>query len=369
MKVLLVSINSIHEQTGGGIYLRTLKSLYEMSGTKVDIFSKNSPDYKIKKNIFTDLVGRILLCPSYIGAYFLKILIVSRKYDIIAFHSTRLGILAKIIKFVYKNKKVIFHSDNVESSLIQEINVNTGVLKKILITIDSFLIPFSETSAVKNCEIISFITEEDRTATENNLALEVKNKSIIIPVLLKSSLIPTDNSEEYIFFSGSFDFYPNQHAFSRIISLAKNNLNLKFCVSGRGLDNFIQEANINIPSNLSVYSDVSSSKMSELYQKAMLYLCPVKYGSGMKTKIAEALSYNLFVIADKDSSYGYKEAVENKVVFPVNSNVFDGNNNQLQEMVEKVEKLKIAANNKPYQIFNEYYSLEAGIESFRRNIL
>jgi hypothetical protein len=38
-------------------------------------------------------------------------------------------------------------------------------------------------------------------------------------------------------------------------------------------------------------------------------------------------------------------------------------------MVEEVEKLKIAANNKPYQIFNEYYSLEAGIESFRRNIL
>lgn len=49
MKVLLVSINSIHEQTGGGIYLRTLKSLYEMSGTKVDIFSKNSLIIKLKK--------------------------------------------------------------------------------------------------------------------------------------------------------------------------------------------------------------------------------------------------------------------------------------------------------------------------------
>lgn len=49
MKILLVSINSVYEQTGGGIYLRTLKSLYEMSGAQVDVFSKDSPDYKIRK--------------------------------------------------------------------------------------------------------------------------------------------------------------------------------------------------------------------------------------------------------------------------------------------------------------------------------
>ncbi|MDE4082918.1 MULTISPECIES: glycosyltransferase [Enterobacter cloacae complex] len=370
MKVLLVSINSIYEQTGGGIYLRTLKSLYEMSGTKVDIFSKNSPDYKVKKNIFTDLIGRILFCPSYIGAYVFNILIFSKKYDIIAFHSTRLGFLAKIIKFILKNKKIICHSDNVESLLIREVNVNTGILKKILIIIDTFLIPFSESSSVRNCEMISFITEEDKDATEKKLKINLQKKSFIVPVLLDSSPCPNDNSEGYLFFSGSFDFYPNQHALSRIVTLANNNKNLKFCVSGRGLDNFIKEANLTLPENLSIYSDVSSSKMSELYRKAMLYLCPVKYGSGMKTKIAEALSYNLFVITDEDSAYGYKYAIDNRVVFSVNSNLFDDVNSKiLQEMVEKVEQIKKNANNKPYQVFNEYYSLKAGIESFRRNIL
>ncbi|HDS9360574.1 TPA: glycosyltransferase [Enterobacter chengduensis] len=370
MKILLVSINSVYEQTGGGIYLRTLKSLYEMSGAEVDVFSKDSPDYKIRKNIFTDLMGRFLLCPSYIGTYFLKILSVSNKYDVIAFHSTRLGILAKMIKLFKVNKKIICHSDNVESSLIKEININTGILKRILIGVDSILIPYSESYSVKNCEMITFITEEDQKAIQNKMSFNVADKSFIIPVLLNSSNLPSGQHGDYIFFSGSFDFYPNQHALSRIITLAEKNINLKYCVSGRGLNKFISEAKLTIPENLSIFSDVTSTKMAELYQNALLYLCPVKFGSGMKTKIAEALSHNLFVIADKDSTYGYNDAVKKNVVYSVDSNFFESNDTEkLEDLIKVINTTKKNQAKKPYQAFKELYSLEAGIESFRRNIL
>ncbi|EJZ0949992.1 glycosyltransferase [Escherichia albertii] len=367
MKVFLISINSDKENTGGGIYLRTLKMLYERNGYKVCIFSKDCDLYKVKKNVITDLIGRLILCPSYIGYYIFHILIYSRKFNVIAIHSTRLGIIAKIIKLIYPDKRIIVHSDNVESILIRELRAKDSLAKKILMFIDRLLMPFSERCCGKYSYKMTFITDEDKIQSLRNNFVPVSNKYFTIPVLLdkpNSKDLEKDNS---VLFTGSFDFYPNQHAFMRLINLANANINTKFVVAGRYLSKFIEREKIRLPSNMIIFSDISSYEMDHLYRKAMLFICPVSYGSGMKTKVAEALSYDLYVIADERSTFGYQKAVSNKVVYKYSDDFFDSCEiGQLEKIIEKLTNKTNFYSITPSVIFEKYYSIDSGMNIFGR---
>ncbi|WP_407254626.1 glycosyltransferase [Escherichia coli] len=77
---------------------------------------------------------------------------------------------------------------------------------------------------------------------------------------------------------------------------------------GRRLDIFITNAGIQAPDNVTFESDIEPERLEQLYLESRLFLCPVRHGSGMKTKIAEALSYGLYVIANTRSTCGYETA-------------------------------------------------------------
>lgn len=365
MKVLIVSINDKNENTGGGIYLRTLIKLYKLSGCNVDVFSKNSSDYKVKKNIFTDLLGRLFLCPSYIGFYILKILIISNKYDVIAIHSGRLGMLLKFLKIVYK-KRIIIHTDNVELSLINQISYSGNYIKDFVIKIDKFLIPISERIIFSTDSLVTFITEEDRDVFHKLGYITEYDKNKIIPVLLDGNKTRTQTRKNNsILFTGSFDFYPNQHALQRLMNVALKNEDVDFIVAGRGLASYLKANDIIVPNNITTYSDISAENMHNLYAESKAFICPVYYGSGMKTKIAEALSYNLYVIADEVSCQGYSKAIEQKVVYTLPSDFFDNTlENALSDFINTILNSRMESSPSPVDVFTSQYSLESGLKRF-----
>lgn len=59
MRVTLLSINSLEENTGGGIYLRCLQKLYLKNGANVNVVCK-SHNNRYRKNVLTDLLSRII---------------------------------------------------------------------------------------------------------------------------------------------------------------------------------------------------------------------------------------------------------------------------------------------------------------------
>lgn len=367
MKVFLISINSDKENTGGGIYLRTLKTLYERNGYKIHIFSKDCDLYKVKKNILTDLVGRLLLCPSYIGYYIFHILIFSRNFNTIAIHSTRLGIIARVIKLIHPEKCIIVHSDNVESALIRELRSKKSLAKTILMFIDKLLMPLSEKYCGKYSDKMTFITEEDKSQSLKYNLIPTSNKYITLPVLLKKQKLKEIEKDNSVLFTGSFDFYPNQHAFMRLINLANANVNTKFVAAGRYLSKYIERGQIKLPSNMFIFSDISSDDMELLYRKSILFICPVSYGSGMKTKIAEALSYDLYVIADERSTFGYQAAVTNRVLYKQSSDFFDFCEiGQLEKIIENLKNKSNSCSITPYVVFEKYYSIDSGMNIFGR---
>lgn len=52
--------------------------------------------------------------------------------------------------------------------------------------------------------------------------------------------------------------------------------------------------------------------MSYLLSACDVFYSPIVLGSGMKTKIAEALSYGLYIYATEHSLIGYDEIINNK---------------------------------------------------------
>ncbi|WP_176494469.1 hypothetical protein [Cobetia sp. 5-25-4-2] len=322
MKVLIISINSFQELTGGGLYLRQIVDGYASKFANVTLVTKanNSNNYitpvktlDINKNFFADIVSRIFLLPSFHMVYFFTIFKEARTSDYLVFHSSRLGLLSWLLKRIFKDKKCIVHFDNVETILIRSSKLRFN-LKSCITLIDKLLVPFSEKLAIKSSDILTTITSEDRNMLKGNINL---SGNYILPICLPSKDINlSSDREKNLLFTGSFDFWPNQKALLRIIDLAHKNTSLNYVVAGRKLDLFVSglPSSTYVPKNVTLVSDPSVEAMSTLFSNSGYYINLVKDGSGMKTKIAEALSYGQTVISYRSGAIGYESAVNSGYV-------------------------------------------------------
>ncbi|EEQ9568951.1 hypothetical protein C2D13_23150 [Escherichia coli] len=87
----------------------------------------------------------------------------------------------------------------------------------------------------------------------------------------------------------------------------------------------------------------------------------------MKTKIAEALSYDLYVIADERSTFGYQAAVTNRVLYKQSSDFFDFCEiGQLEKIIENLKNTSNSCSITPYVVFEKYYSIDSGMNIFGR---
>ena len=377
-KILIISLNNISENTGGGHYFRALVAGYQALGNRVATISKfnrehktdldNSNNFFIKKNMFTDLISRLILSPTFIAFYIPYIFIKARKFDVIALHSSRLGGVAAILRICgYKN--IVMHFDNVESDLIKQSKVTLS-LKGAIIIVDRILVPLAEFLAIKASQKLTFITIEDK----NHFQQKYKNKlnQVVLPFCLNEPIAEeklknhlnskTRNDKPMLLFTGSFDFFPNIDAFETILSLAKKKPDFIFVVVGRKLNKIIE--NKNLPINLVIYSDVTKEQLEVCYLDADIFFCPVRLGSGMKTKIAEALSFGLPVISDLLSSTGYNEAITSDVLVNIDSRC-DIHSNDLENKV-KCFLDDFDVNRRARAVYNSNYGASSFINSIKK---
>ena len=100
----------------------------------------------------------------------------------------------------------------------------------------------------------------------------------------------------FITFAGDFSFAPNRAALDKIIELAQD-IDIQFKLFGSKFPNDVE-----LPSNVSFLGYADS--LMDLYKGARALIYPVQYGTGVKNKVIEAMSYGIPVI-------GYKEAFTN----------------------------------------------------------
>ncbi|HFQ7815815.1 TPA: glycosyltransferase [Citrobacter freundii] len=324
-KFCLISINSYNELTGGGVYLRTLVSFLNKQNVELtlvdkDISEKNfdvpaAKHFSLSKGLLQDVISRALLLPSFYMVHLFTILRICRDNDIIGVHNSRLGIICYLIKLFFPKKNIILFTDNFEFNLISQKKATvTSIYEKLIIR-------FNEWLGLYISDLVTYITENDRELM-NDYYKNCQQKHLVIPVVYENTQSKNSISSAFInkinilnadsrrklVFTASFDFFPNVEAAYKIIEKAKDNNNVVFVLAGRKLSSLSLGKN----ENVYMFEDLSNDEMSVLLSSCDVFYSPLMLGSGMKTKVAEALSYGLHVYGSKHTMIGYEEIKDNK---------------------------------------------------------
>ncbi|PKH05321.1 glycosyltransferase family 1 protein [Moritella sp. Urea-trap-13] len=328
-KVLLLSINSPSELTGGGHYFRTLIDGYSKNVETLTVIGKsdgnstrNTKNVKYKtfdKSLTSDFFSRVLLSPSFLFFYILSLIKYIKISDVIAIHSSRLGLIVGFVRLFFPNKKIITHFDNNESKLLfSRLKKPQANYRYFIAVVDFLLIQLSERLSLKLSHKLTFITKNDASSFSCS-------DVYIIPICFDNINFSKEMDAGYVLFTASFDFEPNLLALSDYIKTAVNNPSMKFIAAGRQLCN----VNCKIPDNMVFCSDPSMNEMELLFKEAKFYISCVNVGSGMKTKIAEAMKYQIPIFATSHSLIGYEDVKDKSFIFEystiedINSDTFD----------------------------------------------
>jgi glycosyltransferase involved in cell wall biosynthesis len=104
----------------------------------------------------------------------------------------------------------------------------------------------------------------------------------------------------------------------------------------------------------------NADSLYELYKDSLFVIAPIFKGSGMKTKVAESLMFGKIILATKEAASGYDSVPRDVLI-----ECFDKN-----KFIEFINKFIANNNNKFNQksrdIYEEFYSLDAGINRFKK---
>ena len=106
--------------------------------------------------------------------------------------------------------------------------------------------------------------------------------------------------EKFALFVGG-TFYANRAGIAWFVKEVAPHINIKICIVGRGFEQYREE--LEIDGKVEVIGGVVC--LADWYQKAQFVIAPIFDGSGMKTKVAEALMYGKKIIGTPEAFSGY----------------------------------------------------------------
>ena len=126
------------------------------------------------------------------------------------------------------------------------------------------------------------------------IALEDKLPDATIAPLLVAA-------EPFALFVGG-SFYANRDGIAWFVQHVATRVDIKTCVVGKGMEEM--RAQLEIPGRVEVIGSVDS--LAEWYRRARFVIAPIFDGSGMKTKVAEALMHGKKVVGTPEAFSGYE---------------------------------------------------------------
>jgi hypothetical protein len=219
----------------------------------------------------------------------------------------------------------------------------------------------------KSADLSFFITEEDRTYSINNFGLDINKCSVVTygfelksppdPQLkndskanIKSAFNIADE-DLVILFNGGLDYKPNQDALDIILEkinpllVANNEFKYKIIICGKNLPSSYENLQSYKSQNIIYVGFVDDIK--EYYLAADIFINPVIDGGGIKTKIVEALGYNVSLVSTKSGAIG----ISNQITGNKMTIIADNNWNEFAETIQKINP----NNNIPESFFDHFY--------------
>lgn len=396
MNILIVTPNSLNDLSGGSLSLRKILAILDKLEVveRIGLIQKESKsiskfNYKklstihnLKKSFITNLRSRMLGEASFINIYSSFIVDVASNYNVIIVQGSRLGSVIKKLKESFANRKIIVQFENFEYEFAQSY-LKRNLFLQMIKPVELYNIKRSERYTLKYGDVLLFLTQKDK---DNVLGfynqIPTAHKIIrILPHAQEEKISYTEldhilnerinfikeNRTIRILFTGSFEYYPNVKSAEFLIKIIKelnserrSNYRIKLLLAGKNAKILLKElAN----DDVEIYSDPDDNEIRKIFLKSTVYASAVFEGSGMKTKIAEALSYGLPILASEHSLIGYDYIVNNRE--KINSIAIFKDYDKLSfkigfyKLLSRIKNDYDKLSREAYQIFKAHYSVDA----------
>lgn len=220
---------------------------------------------------------------------------------------SNLGGLVKIIKQTSPQVEISTFFHNVETRFFLGALGQFGTLRALAVLVANYL---AERKAVRYSDKIVCLSERDGRLLRT---LYGRGATHVSPMAVQDTrpagvARPTTTSPERfaLFVGGSF--YANRAGISWFVENVVPRVGIKTCIVGRGLDDLKPKLEREGKGKVSVIGAVDS--LSDWYQDAHFVIAPIFDGSGMKTKVAEALMYGKKIIGTPEAFSGYENIAD-----------------------------------------------------------
>ena len=285
------------------------------------------------------------------------LLIQSKKIQKVFVDGSNLGEIVKLIRRRFPKIEIYTFFHNVEFRFFWGSFKQKKSIRSLAVCIANYL---AERKAVINSDRIICLSERDSKLLHKvygNAATHISAMALDDKLPSNYQNLITHSTQKHALFVGG-DFYANRVGISWFVKNVAPKIDFKVCIVGKGLERYKDE--LEIVDNVQVIGAVDS--LAEWYLNAHFVIAPIFDGSGMKTKVAEALMYGKKVIGTAEAFSGYEEVADRAGVV---CNAAD----EFIRAIADTNKMDLADFDQDLRdIYEKKYSFEAAKERFM-NIL
>ena len=286
--------------------------------------------------------------------------------DVLFLGRTRLGFIAKELKKIQPEIKIITFVDNIEYDYVDSyFALERGIKGKILKKIEKQVVKTDEGDAVKYSDRLIYLTHRDIKRCKE-LYHNTESYGYILPICLEHTRnLTLKTSKKTVAFIGSLSYGANVSAVKMLIkqvwlpNFAKNEDFQLIIAGGNPADEIYYWTKL--ASNIRLVADLNEPE--DFLPQNSLMVAPIPTGAGMKVKVAETLSMGLPIAGSDEALVGYEDAIgDDKLGGIRRANTAAEFTQIIREFLEMDERnlLRVAFQNK--NIFNKYYTFKKAKE-------
>lgn len=218
---------------------------------------------------------------------------------------SNLGGFVKIAKRRFPQVEISTFFHNVEARFFLGSLKQTRSLRALAVLIVNYL---AERKAVRYSDKLICLSERD-----SRLLRKIYGRAAthVSPMALQDKL-PTDldvsvreQHEKFALFVGGV-FYANRAGISWFVKHVAPRITIKICIVGRGFEDIRHE--LERAGKVEVVGAVDN--LAKWYRDAHFVIAPIFDGSGMKTKVAEALMFGKKIVGTPEAFSGYENIAD-----------------------------------------------------------
>ena len=226
----------------------------------------------------------------------------AKKIEKIFVDGSNFGEIVRAVKMRFPMVQIFTFFHNVEARFFWGSFRQNKTVHALAVAIANYL---AERKSVRYSDKIICLSERDSQLLHKlygRAATHVSPMALQDKFPLDASQIVNQPRQKFALFVGGV-FYANRAGITWFVKQVAPRIGIKICIVGRGFEEFRNE--LELEGKVEVIGAVDS--LAEWYLKSHFIIAPIFDGSGMKTKVAEALMFGKKVIGTPEAFSGYEE--------------------------------------------------------------